>query len=113
MEEKIKQITFNELPEAVSQLSQKLDNIERLLQSQQSQPQDEWMDLDALTQYDPEKRTKTTFYGYVSRREIPFHKKGKKLTFLKSEIDEWIKTGRKKTSSEIESEAHTYLKQSR
>lgn len=67
--------------------------------------QDRWFDLDELTDYDPEKRTRATFYGYVHRKEIPFHKRGKKLYFLKSEIDEWLKAGRKKTVDEIEADA--------
>jgi hypothetical protein len=41
---------------------------------------------------------------------IPVHKGGKKLRFLKSEIDNWIKQGRKKTLAETASEAESYLK---
>ncbi|MFC2080372.1 helix-turn-helix domain-containing protein, partial [Bacteroidota bacterium] len=52
-----------------------------------------------------EKRSKATFYGYIHNRSIPFHKRSKKLVFLKSEIDDWLKAGRRKTRSEIESEA--------
>ncbi|MDR1342763.1 MAG: helix-turn-helix domain-containing protein [Prevotellaceae bacterium] len=33
------------------------------------------------------------------QRSIPYHKKGKKLMFLKSEIDNWLKEGRRKTGS--------------
>ncbi len=45
-----------------------------------------------------------TIYGLVSRREIPFSKKGKRLYFLKDELTEWIQTGRRKTVAEIEKE---------
>lgn len=45
-----------------------------------------------------------TIYGLVSRREIPFSKKGKRLYFLKEELAEWIQTGRRKTVAEIEKE---------
>ena len=51
-----------------------------------------------------------TIYGYVSRREIPHYKKGKRLYFFKTEILDWIKEDRKKTHSEIAAEANTYLK---
>lgn len=37
-------------------------------------------------------------------REIPMYRKGKKLYFLRSEIIEWIKSGRIKTIAEIEQE---------
>jgi hypothetical protein len=41
---------------------------------------------------------------------IPVHKGGKKLRFLKSEIDNWLRQGRKKSNAEIEVEADQYLK---
>jgi excisionase family DNA binding protein len=51
-----------------------------------------------------------TIYGLVNRSEIPVSKKGKRLYFSKQELTEWIKSGRKKTIAEINSEADTYLK---
>ena len=45
-----------------------------------------------------------TIYGLVSRREIPHQKKGKRLYFLKSKIDEWLAEGSRKTITEIENE---------
>jgi len=68
-----------------------------------------WLDLNELIEYDPEKRTKPTWYSKVSKGEVPFHKKGKKLYFLKSEIDEWLKSGKRKTNAEIDQEAEAYL----
>jgi len=50
-----------------------------------------------------------TIYSLVSRSEIPCMKKGKRLYFSKEEITNWIKTGRKKTISEIEMETDNYL----
>lgn len=105
-------ITFEKLPEAVNQLDKRLENIERLLlqKSNNNQPlPDRWFDLNALVEYDPEKRSKATFYGYVHERVIPFHKRGKKITFLQSEIDFWLKQGRKKTYAETAIEADEYL----
>lgn len=46
-----------------------------------------------------------TIYGYTQSNKIPFNKKSRKLYFLKSEILQWIKSGRVKTISEIEAEA--------
>ena len=106
------EITFERLPEAVNQLDKRLENIERLLlaKSNNNQPlPDCWLDLNDLVEYDPEKRSKATFYGYVHERAIPFHKRGKKITFLKSEIDLWLKQGRKKTYAETALEADEYL----
>lgn len=35
-----------------------------------------------------------TIYGYTHRKEIPFYKPHKKLYFLKSELEEWLKQGK-------------------
>ena len=105
------ELQFNDLPKAISQILEKVDCLERLLllMSKEVPQTDRWLDLNELVQYDPEKRTKPTFYGYIHRMEIPFHKRGKKLIFLKSEIDNWLKHGRRKTISEIGQEANTYI----
>jgi excisionase family DNA binding protein len=50
-----------------------------------------------------------TLYGYVQRNEIPYYKKGNRLKFFKTEIIDWIKEGRVKSISEIETDANTYL----
>lgn len=64
-----------------------------------------WLNLDGLCAYLPEEPAKQTVYTWVSNQTIPFHKKGKKLYFLKSEIDEWLKAGRRQTRAEIATEA--------
>jgi len=50
-----------------------------------------------------------TIYGYVSRSAIPVSKRGKRLYFSKQELIDWIKTGRKKTIAEINTEVNSYL----
>mgnify|MGYP000135587209 CR=1 FL=1 len=69
----------------------------------------QWLDLNDLVKYDPEKRKKPTWYSKISRQEVPHYKRGKKVYFLKSEIDEWLKQGRKKSNAEIEQKAEAYL----
>jgi len=68
-----------------------------------------WLDLNELVQYDPEKRTKSTWYSKISRKEVPFYKRDKKVYFLKSEIDEWLKQGKWKSNLEIDQEANIYF----
>ncbi|MDI9878062.1 helix-turn-helix domain-containing protein [Flectobacillus longus] len=51
-----------------------------------------------------------TIYSKVSKKELPVLKQGKKLHFLKSELFEYLKRGRKKTNAEIAEEASDYLK---
>lgn len=65
-------------------------------------PVDEWLNLEQLRDYLPSKPSAPTVYRWVSERTIPHHKKGKHLSFRKSEIDAWITTGRKATRQEIE-----------
>lgn len=45
-----------------------------------------------------------TLYGFTSKREIPFIKKGKKLYFKRSELENWLLEGKRKTKAEIEAE---------
>jgi len=51
---------------------------------------------------------KTSIYGLVKKNQIPYHKKGK-LFFLKSEINEWLKSGKKATPTDIKKRANEYL----
>ncbi len=103
------EITFENLPHAVSELSTKLDNIERLLSNRNNQPEtDQLLTIQEVGLLI--KLSVPTLYGYVSRNDIPFSKKGKRLYFSKQELMDWVKTGRKKTIAEINSEANTYLK---
>jgi hypothetical protein len=90
MEEKM--ITFNEIPEAVSYLIEKINNLEELIRTSANTQPDEntWFNLEELCDYLPDRPAKQTVYGWVFQKKIPYHKKGKKLQFLKCEIDEWL-----------------------
>jgi predicted DNA-binding transcriptional regulator AlpA len=80
------------------------------LQPTNHHSEDRWYDIDELIDYLPGNPAKATIYGYVSRTEIPYHKTGKRLSFLKSEIDNWLKSKRRKTSAEIAEEALQYTR---
>ena len=105
-------LTFNELPEAITLLFNKLESIERLLLNNSNEHKietDQWFDLNQLCEYLPDKPAKATAYGWVHTGMIPHHKGQKKLRFLKSEIDQWLKTGKRKTYAETSIIAETYL----
>ncbi|MFT4153699.1 helix-turn-helix domain-containing protein [Parafilimonas sp.] len=72
--------------------------------------QDRWLNLTEFCQYHPDKPAKATVYGWVNAKLIPAHKSGKKLRFLKSEIDAWLMSGKKKTFAESAADVDTYLK---
>ena len=73
------------------------------------QEPDRWFDLPGLCEYLPDKPATATVYGWVHESKIPVHKGGKKLRFLKSEIDHWLKIGRSKTNDEAGADADAYI----
>ena len=52
---------------------------------------------------------KSTLYKFTSCRMIPHFKRGKKIYFKKSELDEWITKNKVMTQEEIEIKAATYV----
>lgn len=44
---------------------------------------------------------KQTLYGFTSKNEIPFIKRGKKLYFKKSDLEKWLMEGKQLTKAEI------------
>ena len=104
-------LTFDQLPKAVTQLYDKLEHIERLILAKNHPFQaeaDQLLTIEEAATF--AHLAKPTLYGLVSRSEVPCMKKGKRLYFSKHELMEWIKAGRKKTIAEISMEANTYLK---
>ena len=78
-------------------------------QTNPSDTEDKWFNVIELCAYHPNKPAKATIYYYVAKNLIPYHKSTKNLRFLKSEIDAWLKEGKKKTASDIEAEADEFL----
>lgn len=103
-------LTFEKLPQAVTQIYDKLEKIERILESQHKVAR---IDSDKLLTIREAAEvihlSVPTIYGLVQRQEIPVCKKGKRLYFTQEELTQWIKTGRKKTVAEIQSEADQYI----
>ncbi len=75
----------------------------------QNETGDVWKDLKELCEYLPDKPKPATVYGWVNTGYIPYFKGKKKLQFLKSDIDAWLKSGRRKTTAELSTEADNYL----
>ena len=106
-------LTLETLPKAFTHLTSEVSEIKRLLlknSNEQPTEADRWFDLNELCIYHPDKPSKPTVYGWVNIGAIPVHKGGKKVRFLKSESDNWLKQGRKKTLAETASEAEQYCK---
>ena len=54
--------------------------------------------------------TTPTLYGLVHKHAIPHSKKGKRLYFSKSELTDWIRSGRRKTISECQSNPESHIR---
>lgn len=66
-----------------------------------TQPEeDQWFNIESCSQFLG--LAVQTVYQKVSSLDIPYHKRGGKLWFLKSELDQWLKEGRQRTRKEIE-----------
>ncbi len=105
----MKNITFERLPEAVAQLHEKLENIERLLQSQ-SNPTNSQKSL--FTAREAAKFLSLalpTVYSMVSKGKLPYMKRSKRLYFDRDELMEYLKKGRQQTNKEIEESAFSCL----
>lgn len=107
-------ITFDQLPDLVWELGRKVDYLTTLLNNRSA-------NAPATIQSPPDLITikqaaevinlaVPTIYGMVGRNEIPVMKRAKKLYFSRSELEAWVREGRKKTVAECADEVHGDLK---
>ena len=97
----------------------RLDKLEKLLtdlgdnhfNAHRNEEPDQWLDLNGLIEYLPSHPKVQTVYDWVGKKIIPFHKAPdtKMLIFLKTEIDQWLKTGRRKTQHEKATLVNNYF----
>ena len=103
-------ITFEQLPQAVTTLIEKVSKIEELVteKSTQTEQTEKFLTIEEAAKFLD--LTVQTVYVKVHRGELPVMKRGKRLYFSDIELVEYLKAGRKKTNAEIDAEAETYLK---
>ena len=93
-------------------LDEKVEKIISAISQKNKEPHtDQWFDLNGLIEYLPSHPKAQTVYEWVHKKIIPFHKspETKVLTFLKSEVDQWLKSGRRKTQHEKTTLVNNYL----
>lgn len=107
------EITFEQLPAAVSNLTFEVGEIKRLLQQKQTtfQPEPETL-LTVQGAAEFLHLSVPTIYGLISRGELPVIKRSKRCYFSNVELMEYMKGGRKKTISEIERDTDKFLNNS-
>lgn len=106
-----KKFSFDQLPQEVSLMSQKLDKLVELVTKQSSgeEESNELLTIDQAAKL--LKLAKQTLYSKISRSEIPFHKPAgsKRVYFYRQDLLDYIKIGRQKTVSEYEADASSCL----
>lgn len=103
-------LTFEQLPEAVSNLFAELRTIKELLNSRHTKtedPAERLLSVDQTAEF--LNLSKPTIYSKVSRGELPVMKRGKRLYFSNLELLEYIKEGRRKTPAEVKAEVESFL----
>jgi len=94
-------MTFSSMAELLYQLNAKVDMlIDRGTPDQRSAvaTEPEFMTLPQAAEF--LNRSLSTLYGLVNRKEIPHLKNGKRLAFKRSELIEWLESGRRKTNAQ-------------
>lgn len=107
----MKQLTFNDLPIAVTILTKEVSELKRLLIEKQEQPNTIQTEKLFSVQEAAEflNLSVPTIYSKVSKGELPVMKRSKRLYFSSTELMEYLKKGRKKSNAEIEQETEVYL----
>ena len=103
------EITFEQLPKAVTNLQETVNDIKRLLLEKSGEPQPEADEL--LTVQDTAKflsLSVPTIYSLISKCELPVMKRSNRCYFSKLELMSYLKNGRQKTVSELEALANSY-----
>jgi hypothetical protein len=106
-----KLITFDQLPQAVADLTREVSEIKQLL-LQKSDQQTTISSEQLLTVHGAGHflhLSVPTIYSKVSKGELPVMKRNHRLYFSQIELLKYLKEGRKKSNAEIEAEVHNYL----
>ncbi|MEZ5174568.1 MAG: helix-turn-helix domain-containing protein [Bacteroidia bacterium] len=104
-------LTFNDLPKAIVELQESVNEIKQLLLQKTEDTKSDSDEL--LTVEDTAKflsLSVPTIYGLISKGDLPMMKRGKRCYFSKKELIEYLREGRRKTNSEIQREANNRTK---
>jgi len=98
-------ITFEKMPEALTDITERLARMENMLSVVTIPPKPQ---SDLLTIQEAAELLSLsvqTLYSKISRRELPFSKAGKRVYFSKTELLAFVKEGRRLTTDEIKLQA--------
>lgn len=105
------ELTFNDLPEVVatlvSEISELIEAVKSLQKEKTSQEVDKLLSIQEAGEL--LSLTVPTMYNKVSKNEVPYMKRGKRLYFSKTDLMAYLKSGKNKLDAEIEQEVNNYL----
>lgn len=105
-------LTFERLPEAVTELTRKVNELYKVITNVQPQdPAEQFLTVDETAKF--LNLSVPTIYSKVSKRELPYMKRGKRLYFARKDLEAYLQGGRVKTVKEIEADADQYLTKNR
>jgi len=103
-------LTFDLLPKAIQNLTNEVVELKSLLLDKQEQKQEQSEKLLSIKEAAQFLNlSKATIYSKVSKGELPFMKRSKRLYFSSTELLDYLKEGRNKSNIEVEKEAEAYL----
>lgn len=108
-----KVLSFDLLPQAISELIERVASIEKLLREERAPAAPDNQLLNITEASALLRLTKSTIYSKVCRGEIPAFKTGRRLYFDKAELTAWIKSSRKTTNEAIRAAGDRILSSSK
>lgn len=105
----MEKLTFENLPEAVQLILDKLERLEKALLAPQSQKAETEGNIDISAASIILGLAKATIYSKVCRGEIPAFKLGKKLLFKREELEAYIETNKDQTNFHLKKMADEKL----
>lgn len=111
----MKKITFNTLPEAIAVLIDRVEKIEKILSKRTSQLTTKSVAVKKSKANKQEvpagllsvkeagkylKMSLVNLYSYVKNKKVPFEKRGRRLYFSKTALENWNKSRNQKTTSD-------------
>ena len=89
MQNEERQITFNDIPEVLSEILKRFDLLDQSMELIREEVRR--TKRPSLSDHIPIK--KSTMYTYIQNGEIPVNQKGKKYTFFRDDLIKWLESG--------------------
>lgn len=102
---------FNEMIVVMRELIASVQNLKNHLVQEKENYQitsSECMTIEELSVYIPTRPAVKTIRAWKREKALPFHRAGRKLYFIKTEIDEWLKNNSELSAEVIEAELHAW-----